>query len=594
MTFVKGTVLILLALFIDGLQAGISMLLALVAAVPGTALGAAGGALAGSWLCGWMGSTASAVCGTVGGFVLGFAGTWLGLDPALAAVTEPVGIAIGFAIDICLSLTLGAFLLMVMFIFLRKIYVSNLFFGLGELIPGINNIPFWTAFVVISLVKKSKEDGSALGAVAAAALSPGSAFGKAAGGIMAMKETTMNVADKYKAYENPTFTPEYIRREKNIQDTSGERLEARERGSGLLGNEDERDTMSKTRAMLNDIRPIRKAAAVLLAIALAASGAHAAHAQAVDPLRFITSPEVPGPGDQVTIEAQGVGAFLGDATVTWQQDGKTVLTGIGERRFTFRAGPLGSLTRIHVIIDSASNGVSERDFTISPSVVHLLWEADTSVPPLYQGKALYTAGSTFRVMALPQVVANGATVSYNNLSFQWKLNGDAVVGQSGKGRSSASFQGSQLRAGETVSVDVYLNSFLVGRASISVPAVDPELLIYQKDPLRGVLYDQALPPSVSLLDQEVTLQAAPYYFSKDSVSSGAAAYAWTINGAATTGPDSARGILTLRQAGSGAGEALLGVSLQNNDPSKFVQTAQAALRIVFNSQGSAGASSFGL
>ncbi|HVU80119.1 MAG TPA: hypothetical protein VHD37_02020 [Candidatus Paceibacterota bacterium] len=589
MTFVKGTTLILLALFIDGLQAGISMLIALIAAVPGTALGAAGGALAGSWLCGWMGSTASAICGTVGGFVLGFAGTWL--DPALAVVSEPIGIAIGFAINICLSVTLGAFLLMVMFVFLRKIYVTNLFFGLGELIPGINNIPFWTAFVVISLVKKSKEDGSALGAVAAAALSPGSAFGKAAGGIMAMKETTMNVADATGAFSSPLM-PQPLRAYKERQDDIGDPLNQESIDQNLAPGR--RAAAQATRQIFNDIRPAKTAAAVLLAVALAISGAHAAYAQAVDPLRFITSPEVPGPGDQVTIEAQGVGAFLGDATVTWQQDGKTVLTGVGERRFTFTAGPLGSITRIHVIIDSASNGVSERDFTVSPSVVHLLWEADTAVPPLYRGKALYTAGSTFRVMALPQVVANGATVSYNNLSFQWKLNGDAVVGQSGKGRSSASFQGSQLRAGETVSVDVYLNSFLVGRASISVPAIDPELLIYQKDPLRGVLYDQALPPSVSLLDQEVTLQAAPYYFSKDSVSSGAAAYAWTINGAATTGPDSARGILTLRQAGSGAGQALLGVSLQNNDPSKFVQAAQAALRIVFNAQGNADASSFGL
>jgi hypothetical protein len=593
MTFVKGTVLILLALFIDGLQAGISMMIALAAAVPGTALGAAGGVLAGSWICGWMGSTASAICGSVGGFVFGFLGSWL--NPLLAPVTEPVGIAMGFAINVCLSLTFGAFLLLVMLIFLKKIYVTNLFFGLGEVIPGINNIPFWTAFVVISLVKKSKEDGSALGAVAGAALSPGSAFGKAASGIMAMKETTMKVADKYKAYENPTFTPEYIRREKNMQDVSGERLEARERASGLLGDTEERDTMSKTRTILNDIRPIRKAAAVLLAVALTASGAHTAYAQAVDPLRFIMSPEVPGPGDQVTIEAQGVGSFLGDATVTWQQNGKTVLTGVGERRFTFTAGPLGSITRIHVTVDSSTNGVSERDFTIAPSVVHLLWEADTSTPPLYRGKALYSAGATFRVIALPQVVSGGATVSYNNLSFQWKLNDDPVVAQSGMGRSSASFQGSQLKAGEVVNVDVYLNSFLVGRASISVPATDAELFIYQKDPLRGVLYDQALPANVSLIDPEVTLQAQPYYFSKDSVSGGAAAYAWTLNGAPTSGPDSARGLLTLRQAGSGEGDAVLGVSFQNNDPSKFVQTARTAVRLFFNTQGaSAGSPSFGI
>ncbi len=55
------------------------------------------------------------------------------------------------------------------------------------------------------------------------------------------------------------------------------------------------------------------------------------HAQTLgaDPLQFVVNPDTPAPGDTVTIEAQGIGGFLGDATITWQQNGKTILSGVG-------------------------------------------------------------------------------------------------------------------------------------------------------------------------------------------------------------------------------------------------------------------------
>jgi hypothetical protein len=323
------------------------------------------------------------------------------------------------------------------------------------------------------------------------------------------------------------------------------------------------------------------------------AGAHSVHAQAVDPLRFVISPEVPTPGQQVTIEAQGVGGFLGDATITWQRDGKEVLSGVGERRLTFAVGALGTATRIHVVINSPTNGTTVRDFTLTPSTVNLLWEANTTTPPLYRGKALYSAGSTIKVIALPQIVSGGATVSYNNLSFQWSLNDEVLADKSGQGRSTVTVTGSQLRAAEKVSVNVYLGASVVGSAQITIPAVEPELSLYIRDPLRGVLYDQALPSTISLLDTEVTLQAQPYNFDKASLANGAAVYDWTLGGVPTTGPDSANGALTLRQTGSGQGEGQLRVSLQNTDPTKFVQAAQTALRILFNNTGSGNSSAFG-
>jgi len=311
-----------------------------------------------------------------------------------------------------------------------------------------------------------------------------------------------------------------------------------------------------------------------------------------DPIQFLVVPEVPSPGGDVIIEAQGVGTFLGDATITWQVNGRTVLSGLGERTFTFTMGALGSQTLVHIIVSSPTKGTIIKDFTFLPSLVNMVWEADTSVPPWYKGKALYTAGSDITVMALPQVIYRGASVSANNLSFQWKRNNKPVPQSSGKGKNIFKFTGDQLLGGESVSVDVQVNGITLAQGSIYIPASEPAIVFYQRDPLRGVLYDTALVNSVSLADKEITLQAEPLYFAKSSLKSGAVPFEWALNGKTTIGPVTAKGILTLRQSGSGAGSARVEASLQNNEPDKFVQSAEVALRILFGTQSSGSASSF--
>lgn len=316
--------------------------------------------------------------------------------------------------------------------------------------------------------------------------------------------------------------------------------------------------------------------------------ASAAHAQllGVDTTsaRLVVTPELPGPNTEVQLEVQGVGSFVGDSTITWQVNGSTVKSGVGERMYTLTTGGLGSVTRVRAIVESPTLGTMALEETFAPAEVHLVWEADTSVPPFYRGKALYSLGSPVTVTAFPQVVVRGATLSANNLSFQWERNGTAASALSGKGRNTFSFTGNQLKSGESVAVKVYFADVLVARSSIFIPATNPQILLYPRDPLRGVLFDQALPGAISLTGREITLQAVPYFFANESLGNNSLAYAWTLNNNTTSGPDSASGILTLRQSGEGGGEARVGVSLQNSDSSKLLQAAEATLRIVFGTQ----------
>ena len=576
---IKNTCFILLALFIDGLQAGISWSLAFIMANPLTAGGAATACLAGSRVAGELGCL---IGGSVGGGI-----TWLlttftpiGLlaNSVVAGYTLPVGIALGFAINITLSIVGGAFLVTFMWFFGIKPSLKRLAWSGGEMIPGLNNIPFWTVFVISSLI------------------SPKFSIWKGARtltkGVMGTKEAAVSLVDREKGFEQKLTLP-YAKRAKEDQDWEGDILEAQANSAHALGDAQKSAALQRTRQVLQDIRPIRTALSILLIFTLGTSIVHAQTLGDTSSMRLIASPEVPGPNTQVRLEVQGVGNFVGDATITWQENGTTVKSGVGERTHTLTTGGLGSVMRVRVTIESASLGVLTREVVFAPAQVYLVWETNTSVPPFYRGKALYSAGSQITVTAFPQVVVNGSTLSPNNLSFQWQRNGSAVAAQSGSGRNTLTFAGDQLKSGEGVAVDVYFGDVLVAQSSIFIPATNPQILLYQRDPLRGVLFDQALPEAISLTGREITLQAVPYFFANESLSNGSLAYAWTLNSRPTSGPDAASGILTLRQSGEGGGEARLGVSLQNTDTSKLLQAAEAMLRIVFGTQ-SSGSSLFGI
>ena len=315
----------------------------------------------------------------------------------------------------------------------------------------------------------------------------------------------------------------------------------------------------------------------------------AAQTLGASPVQYTVTPEAPSPGATVNIDIAGVGTFIGDSNITWQQDGKTVESGVGKHSYTFVAGPLGSQTTVVATINSSSQGVISKSFTFRPSLVDMLWEAQTSVPPWYAGKSLYTAGSTITVTAIPQIVSNGKTLSANSLSFQWSRNGTPMPQASGGGQSSITFAGNQLYSQEDVSVDVLLGGAAVAHGEIIIPASKPQVVLYVQDPLRGTLYDSALSDSLSLSQTEITVQAVPYFFANSSINNGSVPFAWTLNGSDASGPQTAQGVLTLRQSGSGAGQASLAVSMQNNDSDKYVQSAQTALTILF---GGASASAF--
>ncbi len=302
----------------------------------------------------------------------------------------------------------------------------------------------------------------------------------------------------------------------------------------------------------------------------------------VPPVEYSVTPQAPEPNEPVQITVQGVGSSLGDATLIWQQNGSTVSSGAGDTTFNFTTGSLGSQTTIHLIINSPELGTITNDFTFYPSLTNLVWEAQTTVPQFYRGKALYSGGATVSVIAFPEISINKSFVSSKALSFQWSLNGTLVPTQSGLGRTTFTFQGDQLKNSESVSVDVYAGNTLVGASDIVIPASTPQVVLYDRDPLRGEILDSALSGEVNTGEQGLAVEAEPYYFSNSSKTSGALTYTWTLNGESVTGPDAQKGLLALvPTSGSGTGLATLEVTVQNSSPDQLIQGAIASIQILF-------------
>lgn len=439
------------------------------------------------------------------------------------------------AIDTTLSITVGGALLIAL-AFSGMFYWDLIIPGfIGEAIPVFNFFPFWTGITWACIRRKIKEEKQ------------GASVGQARGYVQAPRGTG------------------------GLRD-GADALAARRYAPVL------------NKKSMADIKPAA-AAIKSAAIALLLCVGFTAHAQAVpDPVQYILAPETPGPNAPVLIEAQGVGSFLGNATITWSQDGKVVKSGVGVRQYGFTTGALGTRTTIRVVIDS-TQGTFSQQWTFSPSIVIMIWEADTTVPPLYRGKALYSAGSDLKVLAYPSVFNSaGARIAASALSYQWFHGDEAVPDQSGLGKNVFVLSGDQLQDHETINIDLYYGAAKVARGELTIPVTDPQIVLYPRDALRGELFDSAIPAAINLVGSELTVQAQPLYFSKAAAGSGQLSYVWTLNDQEVSGPDSSRGILTLRQTGSGQGSANLSVSLQNNNSAQFVQSAQATLQLVFGAQ----------
>jgi hypothetical protein len=295
-----------------------------------------------------------------------------------------------------------------------------------------------------------------------------------------------------------------------------------------------------------------------------------------NPVTIDMSPTSPGPGDVVTLTANSSSFPVNSALLIWTENGKVVSQGTGDKTFTLSAGTIGQKISVNLSAQVSGLGTFTASQTIIPALVNLIWEANSSVPPFYEGKSLLGWGGTYKVVAIPQIYENGVAVSPSKLVYTWSKNYSTDPDQSGYGKNVYKNDGSinYTRGGDTINLTIATaDGKISAEGSIAVSPVTPSLLIYLESPIYGVMYNQSL-SQTELSGDSITLRAEPYFFS--NISSALSALVWDMNGSAVA-DFAGNPMLTLVRQDKSAGTSVVDASIQS--PTELLQGAQGSVTI---------------
>ncbi len=278
------------------------------------------------------------------------------------------------------------------------------------------------------------------------------------------------------------------------------------------------------------------------------------------------APQNPSAGENTTITLDSFSNNLDSILISWFVNGKKVSSGIGLKSFSLIAPSAGSETTVRSVLAFADGDI-EKKIIIRPSVMVLLWEAiDSYVPPFYKGKALPTADSEIRVVAMPEVKSKGAVVSPKNMLYSWRKNYTNEPLASGYGKNSFTFINDYLENGDNIAVTAStLDEQYSSQASVGITVYQPQISFYKNDLTLGTIWEKALANGHRIVGDQ-TIVAEPYFMSPKEIWSQSLVWNWFINGNLTNNVSEYRkNWLPLRVEGGVQGTANLILQVENKN-----------------------------
>ncbi|MAQ76973.1 hypothetical protein CL684_00360 [Candidatus Campbellbacteria bacterium] len=262
------------------------------------------------------------------------------------------------------------------------------------------------------------------------------------------------------------------------------------------------------------------------------TGAQQFDLYSADDISVDIKPEIPGPNEQVDLRVTSYSFNLNNEFISWFKNGQRVLSGFGERDYSFTNGNTGEPTNITIVVDYQGRSL-RKELGFAPSNIDLLWETvDSYTPPFYKGKALPIRQSEIRVTGIPETLLiepNDAP----NLIYYWDRNYDRQVRSSGFGRQSFEFTADPIITNERISVtsnDRRENSFAENVINIDTAAIDPEILFYEMNTDGRLLTQKSLRNFPNLLKDTIRLAFHPVYFSTTARNFTDVFVRWNVNG----------------------------------------------------------------
>lgn len=287
-------------------------------------------------------------------------------------------------------------------------------------------------------------------------------------------------------------------------------------------------------------------------------------------------PSDPKPNDLVFAKVVSYQFDINRSVITWILDGKIIAQGAGKKEASFTISPLGKETALTVNITTYDGIKTSQTNKFSGSDIDFLWEAQTTAPSGYKGKALPGYKSNARVTALPHLYSAGARLSPSSLIYEWSFNYKNDQDLSGLGKNSILFKINdfgEFVIGLKVSSRDKRASF---QKSFRLSAEgEPKLIFYSDDPLEGPFYGKALPRRILIKSKDFSIRGEPYFINKNA---GGIFIDWTMNDKKIKSGKYPN-ILSLAANGD-SGEAEIEMKIKKEGET-FVQTADQSIRINF-------------
>lgn len=295
-------------------------------------------------------------------------------------------------------------------------------------------------------------------------------------------------------------------------------------------------------------------------------------------------PENPAPFENVSISLSSYANNLDSALITWAVDGVNVSSGTGKKTFSLKAPDAGS-EKIVVATTFLPEGNVETKISVKPSVMVLLYEAtDSYVPPFYRGKALPSADSEIKIVAMPEIRVKNETGSFSlvdprNMTYSWKEDYTNNQEGSGYGKNYFIYTNDYLENSSSVSVVAStVDGQSSSEASIDVGTTEPKILFYKNDLNLGTSWQNSITSPHRIRTAE-TIEAVPYFISPKELQHPNLIWNWYINDGIVNVLDFKKNFMPLLVEGGASGTSKLKLVIENRD--RIFQTTSKEVVIQF-------------
>jgi hypothetical protein len=302
--------------------------------------------------------------------------------------------------------------------------------------------------------------------------------------------------------------------------------------------------------------------------------------QAGNFLEISMVPENPEPLQGVKLTLKSSAYDLNRSTITWSVDDKIKGTNIGLKELNILAGKNGQKTNIKISVKTPNDGEKNLEAFFIPSLVDLIYETHSYVPPFYKGKSLNPNQGVVSVTAIPELINNqGVRIPTQNILYSWKKDGEIQESSSGVGKNTFTFNGTLPIRDAIISVNASsLDGNIYAAKQIKIASIYPKIIFYENHPLYGLMFNQAIKNTVKMTEVEFSVLAIPYFFSTGYANNPDIEYNWRMNENSLLNQEP-RNAFTAKIESALSGTA--GIGLKTNDVNRPFQYSSSGFVINF-------------